>query len=68
MLDEFPMSFDNAFDQGRHANKVVALAGQQDKADQVAQRVHQGDDLGGQAAARAPDRLVDSPPFAPVAC
>src|SRR5882762_2524154 len=46
----------------------MALAGQENEAHQVAQRVDQGDDLGRQAAARASDRLILSPPFAPVAC
>src|SRR5918993_2507514 len=54
-------------DQRRHADGVVPLAGQQHEAHQIAERVDQGDDLGGQAAARAADRLVPGPPFAPLA-
>jgi hypothetical protein len=46
---------------------VVPLTRQQDKVDQVPQCIDQGDDLGRQAAARAPNSLVLSPPFAPVA-
>src|SRR3954466_7927722 len=54
-------------DQRRHADGVVSLAGQQHEAQQIAERVDQGDDLGGQATARAADRLVPGPPFAPLA-
>src|SRR5215212_628852 len=58
---------DGALDQRRHADGVVALARQQDEAHQIAEGVREGDDLGGQAAARAADRLVLGPPFAPLA-
>lgn len=54
-------------DQRRDALAVVPLPRQQDEVDQIAQRVHQGDDLGRQAAARAPNGLALSPLFAPVA-
>src|SRR3954469_1670841 len=54
-------------DQRRHADGAVSLAGQQHEAHQIAERVDQGDDLGGQATARAADRLVPGPPFAPLA-
>src|SRR3712207_2096990 len=57
----------DALDQRRHADRVMALARQQHEAHQVAQRVHQGDDLGGQAATGAADGLRLSPPFAPLA-
>src|ERR687893_1269469 len=57
----------DALDQRPHANGVVALAGQQDEAHQVAEGVDEGDDLGRQAAARAADGLVPGPPFAPLA-
>src|SRR5215213_8552185 len=57
----------DTLDQGRHADGVVALARQQHEAHQVAQRVHQGDDLGGQAATGAADGLMPSPPLAPLA-
>ena len=45
----------------------MALAGQEDEANQIAQGINQGDDLGGQTAARPPDGLILSPPFAPLA-
>jgi hypothetical protein len=45
----------------------VALAGQQDEAHQIAEGIDEGDDLGGQAAARAADRLILGPPLAPLA-
>src|SRR3712207_2026584 len=57
----------DAFDQRPHADAVVALAGQQDEAHQGAERIDQGDDLGGQPAARVADGLMLSPPFAPLA-
>src|ERR671932_334408 len=57
----------DALDQRLHADAVVPLAGQQDEAHQVAERIDQGDDLGRQAAARAADGLISSPPFAPLA-
>src|SRR3546814_6256666 len=52
-------------DQRRDTDAVVALAGQEHEAHQIAQRVDQSHDLGGQAAARAADGLISSPPFAP---
>src|SRR5215212_922848 len=54
-------------DQRRHTDGVVPLARQQHEAHQVAERVDQGDDLGGQAAARASDGLGLGPPLAPLA-
>src|ERR671928_1592594 len=57
----------DALDRRPHADAVVPLAGQQDEAHQAAERIDQGDDLGGQAAARAADGLSLSPPFAPLA-
>ena len=56
-----------ALDQRRNTLAVVPLARQQDEVDQVAERIDQRDDLRGQAAARAPNGLALSPPFAPVA-
>ncbi len=50
------------------ANAVVALAGQQGKADQVSQRIDHGQDLGGQPTSGTADGLILSPPFAPVPC
>ena len=55
----------DALDERRHADGVVALTWQQDEADQVAQRIDQGEDLGRYAALGAPDRLILGPPFAP---
>src|SRR3712207_6703040 len=54
-------------DQRRHADRVVALAGQQHEAREIAERIHEGHDLRGQAAARAADGLMPSPPLAPLA-
>jgi hypothetical protein len=45
-------------DQRRHAEAVVALAGQQDEAHQVAEGINEGNDLGRQTTARAADGLV----------
>src|SRR5688500_7665547 len=50
-----------------HTAGVVRLAGQQHEAHQIAACVDQGDDLGGQAATRAPDGLALGPPLAPLA-
>ena len=54
--------------QGLDADAVVTLAWKKNEADQVAQCIHERHDLGGQAAARLADGLIESPPFAPVAC
>ena len=54
--------------QRLNADAVVALARQQDKARNAAQRVDESDDLGGQPAARPADGLILSPPFAPAPC
>lgn len=54
-------------DQRLDPDAVVALAGQENEAGQVAQRIDQGDDLGGQPTARFADGLILSPPFAPQA-
>src|SRR6185312_15957488 len=58
----------DVLDERRDAEAVVALTGQQDEAGEIAQRIDQRDDLGRQAAARSPDRLILSPPLAPVPC
>jgi hypothetical protein len=44
----------------------MAMARQQDEADQVTQGIGHGDDLRRQAAPRASNGLSTSPPFAPV--
>src|SRR2546423_4876584 len=58
----------NAADQVLGLDDVVHLATGQDEANGVAKRIHAGADLGAQAAARTPDRLIFAPPFAPAAC
>ena len=55
-------------DQRLDADAVMTLAGQEDEAGKIAQRVDERDDLGRQAAARAADGLILSPPFAPAPC
>lgn len=52
-----------AGDQGLDADAVVTLAGQQDEANEIAEDVDQGHDLGSQAAMRATYGLILSPPF-----
>ena len=42
---------------------IVALIGEEDETHQIAERVDQGGDLGGQASARAPHRPISSPPL-----
>jgi len=44
------------------------LAARQDEANGIAKRINARTDLGAQAAARTPDRLIVAPPFAPAAC
>src|SRR5258708_30974276 len=58
----------NAIQQRLDANAVVALAWQKDEAGEIAKRIDERHDLGGQAAARLADGLILSPPFAPVPC
>jgi hypothetical protein len=55
-------------EQGLGSDTVMALPRQKQKVRQVAERIHQGHDFGGQAAAGAPDGLTTSPPLAPVPC
>src|SRR5215210_1553766 len=55
-------------DERRDPDAVVALTGQEHKAHQIAECIDERHDLGGQAAARAPDGLRLSPPLAPVPC
>lgn len=56
-----------AIDQRLDTPHVMSLTGQKYEVDQVTERVDQSNDLGGQSAARAPDGLILSPPFAPLA-
>jgi hypothetical protein len=55
----------DTFDEGRHADAVVALAGHQAKAHQIAQRVGECEDLGGHAALGKAYGLTLIPPFSP---
>jgi hypothetical protein len=57
----------DTLDQGRDADGVEAVAGQQDKPHQIAERVGQREDFGGPATLRLPDGLILGPPFAPCA-
>ena len=52
-------------DQRLHAHRVVAMAGQQFEAHEIAKRVGERQDLGRHAASRVPDGLALSPLFAP---
>jgi hypothetical protein len=47
---------------------VVTLTRQQHEANQVAERIDERRNFGGQTAARFADSLIASPPFAPVPC
>src|SRR4051794_6108378 len=55
----------DTLDQRRHSGRVKALSGQQHEADEIAQGVGQGQDLGPHAALGAANGLARSPPFAP---
>src|SRR5215213_1419494 len=52
-------------DERRHANRVEPLPRQKHKAHEIAERVGERQDLGGQAAFGAADGLTRSPPLAP---
>ena len=54
-------------DQVRHTGNFAALTWKQRKAHQVGKRVRQGQNFRRQPTLRAPDRLISSPPFAPLA-
>ena len=54
-------------DQGRDADGVEAMAGEQNEPHQIPKRVGQREDFGGPAALRLADRLIFGPPFAPCA-
>ena len=58
----------NTADQVLGLEDVVHLAARQDEANRIAKPIHARADLGAQAAARTPDRLIFAPPFAPAAC
>lgn len=57
----------DVFDQGRDADGVKAMAGEQDEPHQIPKCVGQRKDFGGPAALRLADGLIFSPPFAPCA-
>ena len=52
-------------DQRSDADRIETVAGQQNEADQIAERVGQRQYFGRHAALGAADRLVLRPPFAP---
>ena len=54
-----------AVDERRHAHRIVTVAGQENEAHEIAERIGERQDFGGYAALRAADRLALSPPFAP---
>ena len=54
-------------DQGRDADGVEAMAGEQNEPHQIPKRVGQREDFGGPAALRLADGLIFGPPFAPCA-
>lgn len=55
----------DAFNEWRHADGVVSVAGQENKADKIAQRIGQREDFGRPAAFRFANGLILSPPLAP---
>lgn len=57
----------DVLDQGRDADGIKAMAGQQDEPHQIPERVGQREDFGGPAALRLADGLILGPPFAPCA-
>jgi hypothetical protein len=56
-----------ARDQRRGLRAVAAMAGRREQSHRQSKRIDAGMDLRRQTAARAPDPLRLSPPFAPVA-
>src|SRR4029453_15835135 len=54
-----------SLDERRHAHRIEALPWQKHEAHEIAERIGEGQDLGGHAAFRAADRLALGPPFAP---
>ena len=57
----------DVLDQGRDADGVKAMAGEQDEPHQIPKCVGQRKDFGGPAALRLADGLIFGPPFAPCA-
>jgi hypothetical protein len=64
LVGEQRAKFDSR-DQRRDADGVETLAGQQNEADQIAERVGEREDFGGPAAFGFAYGLALSPPFAP---
>lgn len=64
LVGDQPAEFD-VLDQGRNADGVKAMAGQQDEPHQVPERVGQREDFSGPATLRLADGLILGPPFAP---
>ena len=64
LVTQEPAELD-AFDQRGDPYRIEALTGQEDKADQVAQSIGEGEDLGRQPAPGLAYGLTRSPPFAP---
>jgi curved DNA-binding protein CbpA len=58
----------HAVDERSGLRSITGLAGGEDEAHRAAQAANGEMDLGGQAAARASDGLIASPPFAPQEC
>lgn len=58
----------DAIDQVGCCDAVVALSRKQNEAGKISERINEGNDLCCQSAARAPDCLMASPPFAPMPC
>jgi hypothetical protein len=54
-----------SLDERLNANSVKALSWQQDKADQIAECIGQGQEFGGHSSFGAAYGLIFSPPFAP---
>lgn len=57
----------NVFEQRRDTFHIMRLPRQQQKADQIAERIHQCHGFSCQSAVRAPNGLMLSLPFAPIA-
>ena len=57
----------DVLDQGRDADGIKAMAGEQDEPHQIPERVGQREDFSGPAALRFADGLIFGPPFAPCA-
>src|SRR3546814_16128351 len=55
----------DAVDERRHADRIETVARQQLEAHEIAERVGEGEDLGGHVTPGAADGLALSPPFAP---